>query len=168
MIDGCTFAGQTTAGSASTTGYALDLNLYKTSKTDPDVDKVIIRNSTFKNTVGSEGQNVAISIKLRKGTTDNPSDGWSSTASFKDIINGVEITNNIFEGTCNNIYMGTSPKGNDNANTTTGEFKMLVAGNKNDVNIYERYKLAKNVAMKEGLTKVETNTSKTFDGNPTN
>ena len=133
VVNGCTFSGTTTAGTASTAGYALDLNLYSTT-----CENIVITNNVF-NTISS-GADVAISIKTRLGETDNPSDSWNNGENTEGIVFGtITINANAFEGACNNVYLGTGPKGSDVTNTSSGNFKCEIANNADSLNVYLRY-----------------------------
>ncbi len=131
VVEGCTFGGETTEGTLSTAGYALDLNIYST-----EVDKIVIKNNKFNTTAGANADSVAISIKVRLGETDKPTDVTGTEGS---ILNGVEISGNDFADTCNTIYIGSGPKGSANANISTGAFNVSVSGNTTDVYVLERY-----------------------------
>ena len=130
-IQDCIFGGETTEGTLSTAGYALDLNIYNT-----EVDKIVIKNNKFNTTAGAATDSIAISIKVRLGETDKPTDVIGAPGS---ILNGVEISGNTFADTCNTIYIGSGPKGSSSANTSTGAFDVIVSDNATDVNVMERY-----------------------------
>ncbi len=156
VVDGCTFGGETTEGTMSTAGYALDLNIYSTT-----VDKITIINNTFNTTAGADTESIAISIKVRLGETDKPSD---VTGTIGSIANGVEISGNTFADTCNTIYIGSGPKGSTMANVSTGAFDVQVANNKSDVYVLERYLYAEGIQVPQQL--VEANATQEF-GNKT-
>lgn len=133
VVNGCTFSGTTTAGTASSAGYALDLNLYSTT-----CENIVITNNVF-DTISSDGD-VAISIKTRLGETDNPSDGWNNGENTEGIVYGtITINANAFEGGCNNVYLGTGPKGSEETNTSSGNFNCEIANNADALNVYLRY-----------------------------
>lgn len=133
VVNGCTFSGTTTAGTASSAGYALDLNLYSTT-----CENIVITNNVF-DTISSDGD-VAISIKTRLGETDNPSDSWNNEENTEGVVFGmITINANAFEGGCNNVYLGTGPKGSDETNTSSGNFNCEIANNADALNVYLRY-----------------------------
>lgn len=149
-ISGCTFDGPVTAGTMSTDGYGLDLNIYSNN-----VSSISITNNTFNVTAGDSKKAVAISIKARLGSTDHPTD--LPQQATPGTIGSVNISNNYFYPQCASIYMGTGPKGSDsNANTTTGDFTMTVSNNSTDVSVYERYLYDKNTVCPPVLVKAGT------------
>ena len=152
VVNGCTFGGETTEGTMSTAGYALDLNIYSTT-----VDRIEITNNNFNTTKGEDAESVAISIKVRLGETDKPTDVKGTIGS---ITNGVLILGNTFANTCDTIYIGSGPKGSTNANISTGAFNVEVSNNKNDVKVLERYLYPEGVVVPEQL--VKANDAQTF------
>lgn len=134
LVENCIFGGETSEGDISSAGYALDLNIYNT-----DVQNITIINNTFATTSNDAEESVAISIKTRLGDTDRPTD-LPQNATAGSIGGVVLISGNTFDDLCDNIYIGTSPKGGDaEANLTTGAFGVEVVGNLDAVNVFERY-----------------------------
>ena len=152
IVNGCTFGGETTEGTMSTAGYALDLNIYSTT-----VDRIEITNNNFNTTKGENAESIAISIKVRLGETDKPTD---VTGTIGSITNGVLISGNTFANTCDTIYIGSGPKGSTNANVSTGAFNVEVSNNKNDVKVLERYLYPEGVLVPEQV--VQANGTQTF------
>lgn len=149
-IDGCSFEGPVSAGTLSTDGYGLDLNIY-----NGHVSSISISNCTFNVTAGDSKKAIAISIKARLGATDHPTDlpGEATPGT----VGSVNISNNYFATQCASIYMGTGPKGSDSAaNTTTGDFTMTVSNNQTDVSVYERYKYNKSETAPAVVVKANT------------
>ena len=149
-IDGCSFEGPVSAGTLSTDGYGLDLNIY-----NGHVSNISISNCTFNVTAGDSKKAIAISIKARLGATDHPTDlpGGATPGT----VGSVNISNNYFSAQCASIYMGTGPKGSDSAaNTTTGDFTMTVSNNQTDVSVYERYKYNKSETAPAVVVKANT------------
>lgn len=131
----------------NTTGKAIDLNIYST-----ECEDITISNNVFQTTEGQN--NVAISIKTRKGSTDHPTDDWATNAFAGSIVGDVVIHSNDFNGN-NNIEIGVGPQGLDTlANTTTGDFNVLVSRNLDDLNIYNLFKNTKSEIEAENYNKV--------------
>lgn len=157
IVNGCTFGGETTEGTMSTAGYALDLNIYSTT-----VDRIEITNNNFNTTKGENAESIAISIKVRLGETDKPTD---VTGTIGSIENGVLISGNTFANTCDTIYIGSGPKGSTNANVSTGAFDVEVSNNASVVKVLERYLYAEGVTVPEQV--VQANDTQMF-GNKVN
>ena len=130
-IDTCTFNGETKASEQADIAYTVDINLYSASCED-----ILIMNSYFNTT--SEDTNVPISVKVRFGDTDIPTDIRGTIG----IITGeVRIESNTFNGG-NNIYLGELPNVIEDtsvANSSTGDFLCVISSNYSILNVYELY-----------------------------
>ena len=159
VVDGCTFVGETSKGTASSAGYALDLNIYGTT-----VNDINIINNTFKTTTSEnpETENVAISIKTRNGGVED----YTADSTEKGEITGeVLIEGNTFSSDCNMIYIGTKAYAEDYkdvASLSTGAFDVVVRNNKTDVKVYERYLYAGGTVPASEVVVVTKNESATF------
>lgn len=130
-IDTCTFNGETKASEQADIAYTVDINLYSASCED-----ILIMNSYFNTT--SEDTNVPISVKVRFGDTDIPTD---ITGTIGTITGEVRIESNTFNGG-KNIYIGALPNVVDDtsvANSSTGDFLCVISSNYSILNVYELY-----------------------------
>ncbi len=130
-IDTCTFNGRTTVSEQGNMAYTIDINLHSTN-----CDNILIMNNYF-NTV-SNHRNVPISIKVRFGDTDKPTD---ITGTIGTITGEVRIESNTFNGG-KNIYLGALPNVVDDtsvANSSTGDFLCVISSNYSILNVYELY-----------------------------
>ncbi len=129
IVNNCTFNGNTTGG------YAIDVNLYSSS-----CDDVIITNNVF-NTTSTDTKG-AIAVKTRLGGTDYSTEDWAQDQ-VAGFINGVvEICGNDFNENNSVIEIGTLPQGNSTAaNTSTGNFNILVDENIDGVTVYNVFKV---------------------------
>lgn len=134
VVNNCTFNGEVTKGNSSA-AYTIEVNQYSA-----DCSNVFVTNNVFNTT--SADVNVAISIKARLGATDTPNsavDTWATDATA-GTIDSVVIGGNTFNNENNSIYLGTSPKGlSTSANTTSGDFNVVVSDNLTGVTVYKRY-----------------------------
>lgn len=128
VVANCTFTGNIT------NSYAIDLNLYSTTCED-----VVIANNIF-NTISTENS-ATISVKTRLGETDHPTDAWAEGEIYGEIDGLVLIAGNDFAENSNMICIGVDPQGNSTtANTSTGDFDVLVTKNLDALTIYNMFK----------------------------
>ncbi len=128
IINNCTFDGNTSGG------YAIEVNQYSAT-----CENLIISNNIFNTT---NNKNVSISIKERLGFTDtNIAEEWAKVENQGLIECQVKIIGNDFTTGNNIICIGEGPNpGNIPANTSTGDFDLLLSENLDALTIYNKYK----------------------------
>lgn len=128
-VGNCTFSGNTTGG------YAIDVNLFSTT-----CDNVMIANNVFNTT--SVDNNGAISVKTRLGGNDFSTEEWAQGQAPGFIHGEVLICGNNFNEDNNIVEIGTFPQANNTtANTSTGDFKVVVESNAYALTIYNKFKV---------------------------
>jgi len=159
-VVGCQFGGNLGDHFNSSANYGIDLNIYNTS-----VQNITISYNNFEAlTSSTETPCVAISIKVRLGENDNPTEEFWADKTEGSILGTVTIEANTFSNSNNSLYLGTEPKGEDTeANLSSGAFDVIVRNNNTNLNVYERYLYADGIA--EAQT-VEANANAIF-GNKT-
>ena len=150
-VVGCTFQTELGDLSWSTANYGIDLDIYNTT-----VQNITISYNNFEgltNESSATNPCVAISIKVRLGENDNPTDTFWQDKTEGSILGTVTIEGNHFAETNNNIYLGTNPKGQDTeANLSSGAFDVVVRNTNprptaTGVKVYERYLYEKDVTI---------------------
>lgn len=132
VVNNCTFNG-------TSSDYAIDVNLYSQICED-----VLIVNNIF-NTIC--GENSAISIKQRLGSTDHPSEPWAVGSTEGKITGWVKILNNDFSDVNNTICIGEKyQENNSSANLSTGDFNVEVKNNIDGVTVFNLFKIEKNTS----------------------
>lgn len=138
-VVGCTFQTELGDLSWSTANYGIDLDIYNTT-----VQNITISYNNFEgltNESSATNPCVAISIKVRLGENDNPTDEFWADKTEGKILGTVTIEGNNFSIENNSLYLGTNPKGEDTeANLSSGAFDVVVRNTDEDaLNVYERY-----------------------------
>ena len=150
IVNNSVFNGEVSKGIASA-AYTIEVNQYSA-----DCGKIVVTNNIF-NTTSIDVQ-AAVSVKARLGETDTPDasvETWATTAT-RGTIESVLIGGNDFTDENNNIYVGTTAKGSSTAaNTTTGDFEVVVSDNLDELIVYTRYQDSKGDEGSESKVEVE-------------
>ena len=126
IVSNCTFNGNIT------NSHAIDLNLYSTV-----CENVTIANNIFNTT----GNAAAITVRTRLGETDHPTESWKDGEIEGRISGLVKIAGNDFSDTNNTLIIGCAPQGSDTtANTSSGDFDVLVEENADILTIHNVFK----------------------------